>query len=410
MTSIKLERTTIETLAYINPTTKVKINLEDPVPFLSMYDVSATGYKPNYQTRVYKEVQSGYTCFQEGDVLVAKITPCFENGKGAYIDSLPAIAGFGSTEFHILRAKPGTKPLFLYYVSTSPIFRFLGRSEMSGSAGQKRVTPDFVRTFSLPVFTTEQQDIIISVLLTWDRAIEQTDRLIAAKRRRKQGLMQQLLTGKMRFKEFGKPVVKHGDLPKEWKRIQISDIFKVVTDKVGSSNIPPYSITAGTGFVSHEEKWGKNIAGSQHSNYTLLRKGQFSYNKGNSKRYSCGCVYRLEHVEEIAVPSVFISFESRGEVCDEFYKQYFMADLCAPELRMYITSGARSDGLLNISKDDFFSVTLPLPPLSEQRRIAAILNTCDTEIEQLSVQLVAFKEQKKGMMQQLLTGKVRVKV
>ena len=166
--------------------------------------------------------------------------------------------------------------------------------------------------------------------------------------------MQQLLTGKKRFPGF----------EELWTEVELGTLFKEVKEKVGNGNIFPHSITAGTGFVSHEEKWGKDISGSQYENYTLLKRGQFSYNKGNSKKYACGCMYLLKHADEIAVPNVFISFERRKDnVCNEFYEQYFIADYCARELRRYITSGARSDGLLNLSKADFFSVKVPLPPI-----------------------------------------------
>jgi len=284
------------------------------------------------------------------------------------------------------------------------------RQFASGEAGaaQKNVNASTLAKMFVPVPPLDEQKAIVNVLSAWDRGIGQLEGVIAAKERRKRGLMQQLLTGKRRFPEFGNPAMRGNELAEGWERRHIGELFQEVTDKVGSKEVPPYSITAGTGFVSHEEKWGKNIAGSQHSNYTLLRKGQFSYNKGNSKRYPCGCMYLLKHADEIAVPSVFISFESRGRVCDEFYEQYFMADLCARELRKYITSGARSDGLLNISKSDFLSIRVPTPTLAEQRRIAALLYACDAELERLRAQLTALKQQKKGLMQKLLTGEVRI--
>jgi type I restriction enzyme S subunit len=122
-------------------------------------------------------------------------------------------------------------------------------------------------------------------------------------------------------------------------------------------------------------------------------------------------MYLLKHSDEIAVPNVFISFERRNEtVCNEFYEQYFIADYCARELRKYITSGARSDGLLNLNKADFFSIKVPLPGFKEQQRVAQILSAADAEIETHQKHLSALKEQKKGLMQQLLTGKKRVKV
>lgn len=255
-------------------------------------------------------------------------------------------------------------------------------------------------SIEFPLAPLPEQQKIAQILSTWDKAIENLEALIAAKQKRKKALMQQLLTGKKRFAGF----------EEEWNEVELGKLFKEVKDKVGVEQVIPHSITAGTGFVSHEEKWGKDISGSQYENYTLLRKGQFSYNKGNSKKYACGCMYLLKHLDEIAVPNVFISFERRNEtVCNEFYEQYFMADYCARELRKHITSGARSDGLLNLNKADFFSIKIPLPDFNEQQKIAQILSAADTEIETHQKQLAALKQQKKGLMQQLLTGKKRVK-
>ena len=275
----------------------------------------------------------------------------------------------------------------------SKLYSFPGGTKQANLSSQQVLElPTLIPPFS-------EQQKIAQILSIWDKAIEKLEALIAAKQKRKKALMQQLLTGKKRFAGY----------ENEWKEVELNKLFKEVKDKVGVEKVIPHSITAGIGFVSHEEKWGKDISGSQYENYTLLRKGQFSYNKGNSKKYACGCIYLLKHSEEIAVPNVFISFERRNEtICNEFYEQYFIADYCARELRKHITSGARSDGLLNLNKADFFSIKVPLPNFQEQRKIASVLTAADTEIQIHQKQLAGLKEQKKGMMQQLLTGKLRV--
>lgn len=260
---------------------------------------------------------------------------------------------------------------------------------------------DYVAEYPVLIPPVSEQQKIAQILSTWDKAIEKLEALITAKQKRKKALMQKLLTRKKQFTGFdGK-----------WEEVELGSLFKEVKEKVGRKNVTPHSITAGTGFVSHEEKWGKDISGSQYENYTLLKKHQFSYNKGNSKKYACGCMYLLKHVDEIAVPNVFISFERRNSnICNEFYEQYFMANYCSRELKRYITSGARSDGLLNLSKADFFSVRLPYPTIEEQQKIASVLSAADNEITAHQKQLNALKQQKKGLMHQLLTGKKRVKL
>ena len=96
-----------------------------------------------------------------------------------------------------------------------------------------------------------------------------------------------------------------------WPIVHLGKLFSEVTRKVGRKELTPFSISAGIGFVSQCEKWGKDISGAQYKNYTHLKAGEFSYNKGNSKQYQQGCVYLLKE-GEICVPNVFISFKARA--------------------------------------------------------------------------------------------------
>ncbi|MCK4642914.1 restriction endonuclease subunit S [bacterium] len=199
-------------------------------------------------------------------------------------------------------------------------------------------------------------------------------------------------------------------IPEDWVSVSLNSLFKQINRRVGTRQFPPYSISAGVGFVSQIEKWGKVIAGDQLKSYIHIKEGEFAYNKGNSKKYSCGCAYLLKSQEEICVPGVFICFSSKKASIDSgFYEQYFRANYHARELKKYISSSARADGLLNINKDDFFKIIVPFPPLHEQKQIAEILSTWDDGIEKLE-NLIEKKEiLKTGMLQQLLTGKKRLK-
>ncbi|TVM14020.1 restriction endonuclease subunit S [Oceanidesulfovibrio indonesiensis] len=294
-----------------------------------------------------------------------------------------------------------SKKWLAYYLACEYV-RFKLTSFATGSSSSMcNITKS--ELLSLPVYTPplSEQKAIADILSTWDRAIEKTEALIAAKERRKKGLMQQLLTGRVRFGEFA---------GQEWQEKPLGALFEEVKDVVGEKDIPPYSISAGIGFVSQREKWGKDIAGRQYSKYTHLRKGEFAYNKGNSKRYQCGCAYLVRESDEISVPNVFISFRKKhNNICADFYEHFFIANYHSRELKKYITSGARSDGLLNLNKKDFFKILVPCPLYAEQKAIADVLNKSVAEIEAHQKQLSALKEQKKGLMQQLLTGKMRVK-
>jgi type I restriction enzyme S subunit len=132
----------------------VKVNPSRPprprdgrVTFLPMEAVSEQGQASCALIRDYDEVYRGHPGFVDGDLLVAKITPCFENGKGALVTDLANGVGFGSTEFHILRPAGTVQPRLIAQVLQSNEFRKRGSAEMEGSAGQKRVSSDFIRSF-----------------------------------------------------------------------------------------------------------------------------------------------------------------------------------------------------------------------------------------------------------------------
>ncbi len=241
-----------------------------------------------------------------------------------------------------------------------------------------------------------EQKAIADLLSTWDEVIEKTERLIQAKEANLKGQIQRIM-GKEAIDANG------------WAMVHLGNLFSEVTRKVGEKELTPYSISAGIGFVSQREKWGKDISGSQHKNYTHLKAGEFSYNKGNSKRYQQGCVYLLKD-GEICVPNVFISFKPKAKnVVPEFFEHYFIADYHARELKRYITSGARSDGLLNLNKKDFFKIMVPCPSPDEQKAIAEALTSSQQEIDLLKQLAEKYKTQKRGLMQKMLTGEWRVR-
>ena len=127
-------------ISEINPPTDMH-RLDDNtfVSFIPMADVSESGEWINQQARPLKDVRNGYTCFQEGDILFAKITPCMENGKGAHAVNLLNGIGFGTTEFHVLRAKSRAHPRFIYHWIMNEELRRKAETRMTGSAGQRRV-------------------------------------------------------------------------------------------------------------------------------------------------------------------------------------------------------------------------------------------------------------------------------
>lgn len=105
-----------------------------------------------------------------------------------------------------------------------------------------------------------------------------------------------------------------GILPNEWTSRPLSSIVEEITETAGTRKIETVSISAGVGFVNQAEKFGKELSGKQYEKYTVLHRGDFSYNKGNSNLYPQGCIYRINDRTEAAVPNVFESFQYLMEI------------------------------------------------------------------------------------------------
>lgn len=263
------------------------------------------------------------------------------------------------------------------------------------------ITLDDLRKIELlcPVSVYEQRHIA-EILSAWDRAIETVEALIANARAQKKALMQSLLTGKRRLPGFSGA----------WKHERIADVSTRVSRRNDGSPLPVLTISSTSGFVRQDEKYSRFMAGKSVESYIMLRKGEFAYNKGNSKTYEFGCVFDLEGLECGLVPHVYVCFKLKDGYSHRFYKAVFEADYLAPQLGRLVNTGVRNNGLLNITPAQFLGTSVPVPPIDEQEAIAAVMETASAEVRALQEQLAALRGEKTALMQQLLTGKRRVKV
>jgi type I restriction enzyme S subunit len=303
-----------------------------------------------------------------------------------------------SQHFIAWECGPEIHNYFLYYwlQFMKPVFE-----KIAIGSTIKTIGLPFFQKLEIPLPPINTQHVIAEILLCWDSGIHELDQLLKAKITLKRALEQQLLTGKQRFEEFA---------GQEWKEVQLGEIFKEVSDTNDRDNGHSImTISARSGLISQEDKFDRVIAGNSLTKYTQIKRGDFAYNKGNSKSYQMGCIYQLEDRESALVPFVYICFRATGAVYSSFYKHWFLAHGLDRQLKKIITSGARSDGLLNVNTDDFFKLKVPLPPTSEQKAIAHVFEALSKEISLLEKTLDAFKRQKRGLMQKLLTGKIRVK-
>ena len=246
-----------------------------------------------------------------------------------------------------------------------------------------------------------EQQKIATILSTQDKVIELKEKLLVQKQQQKKYLMQQLLTGKKRLPGFGG----------EWKTIHLNEISCRIETKntVGNNNV--LTISAQYGLINQTEFFDKVIASDNKSNYYLLSKDEFAYNRSYSKGYPYGTIKRLKRYVQGVVSPLYICFAVNKKLASlDFLEQYFEASIINREIQSIVQEGARNHGMLNVAVDDFFRIKITMPEIEEQKEIAKILSTADHEIDLLQKSIEAEKQKKKALMQLLLTGKVRVKI
>ena len=182
-----------------------------------------------------------------------------------------------------------------------------------------------------------------------------------------------------------------------WKERKLGDVCSRVQGNDGRMELPTLTISAANGWMKQEDRFSGNIAGKEQKNYTLLHKGELSYNHGNSKLAKYGTVFSLQTYEEALVPRVYHSFKVEIGNAD-FIEYYFATKIPDRELKKLISSGARMDGLLNIGYNDFMGIKIMLPSTSEQVKIAEYFRSLDYLITLHQRELDEIKALKKCML------------
>lgn len=250
----------------------------------------------------------------------------------------------------------------------------------------------------VPPFPEQQK--IAEVLSTWDKAIEKQSQLIEKLELRKKGLMQQLLTGKKRLPGFSS----------KWKTIKLGDISKrIVRRNINEQCTNVVTISAQKGFIRQTDFFNKKVASETIENYYLVKRNEFCYNKSYSNGFPMGAIKRLKEFDQAVVTTLYICFAVQEErISVDFIEQYFSLGLLNRGLMKIANEGGRAHGLLNVTPNDFFNINLNLPPIDEQKAISSILFNAYNEVVLAKNKIKSLQEQKKGLMQVLLTGKKRI--
>ena len=197
-----------------------------------------------------------------------------------------------------------------------------------------------------------------------------------------------------------------GIIPDEWNICRFKQKFTRLKSKNCESNSNILTISAQYGLINQEEFFKKEVASDDKSNYYLLNKGDFAYNKSYSNGYPYGAVKPLTRYEKGIVSPLYICFSPADDsFCADYYTHYFESGLLNKEIHAIAQEGARNHGLLNVSVDDFFNTNILCPPLPEQKKIAEILSTQDKVIALIQKQIEELKKLKKAYLQKMFPQK-----
>lgn len=335
---------------------------------------------------------------QNGDILLTKdgasTGTCCRNTLSEEFSLLSSVAVLSTDSLKMINE-------YLLQFIKSPIGQKIIQDEISGQA-ITRITLEKIRSFKITVPPLSEQRAIAHILGLMDTAINTNNQLIAQKELRKKWLMQNLLTGKKRLKGFSG----------EWREVALKDIFNRITRKNGEVNTNVVTISAQRGFIRQTDFFNKTIASEILDNYFLVKKGEFCYNKSYSNGYPWGATKRLNDFDKAVVTTLYICFGIKDETKTNgnYFEQFFEANYLDKGLTKIAHEGGRAHGLLNVTPFDFFSLKITVPQFEEQTAIAKVLQAADKEAQLLKAKTEKLREQKKGMMQVLLTGKKRLKV
>jgi type I restriction enzyme S subunit len=255
----------------------------------------------------------------------------------------------------------------------------------------REITLEDLRKVKIPCPPKPEQVKIASVIGLWDRAIDLTEGLIAAKQERRKWLMQQLLTGKRRLPGFSNPC----------RTVLLGEVF---TNRVESDypDLPLVAITGENGVVNRGDLVRRDTSSEDKGSYLHICPGDIGYNTMRMWQGVCG----LSQIEGIVSPAYTIVTPT-DDIDGEFIALLFKSPAVVHLFHRH-SQGLVKD-TLNLKWRHFAEIEVSIPDIPEQQAITSIFRTADREIALLRQQLDALREQKKGLMQQLLTGKVRVK-
>lgn len=290
---------------------------------------------------------------------------------------------------HIIQGKENLTEWFFYYFNHRPLTPHLTRQ----GAGRYKLTKDALGKIPCAVPSTSEQHAIATCLTIWDKAITTIQKLIEQKEQQKKWLMQNLFTGKKRLKGFS-------DV---WEQVKVGECIQESRIPARNNSVE-YRIKVKLNLNGIEHREVKGTESKDATTYYHRKAGQFIYGKQNLHKGAFGII-----------PEKLDGFNSSQDIptfdfTEKVNPQFFFLYLCQINIYKSLEKYATGTGSKRIHPESISNVKYNFPPLIEQGAIVEVLHAANKEIEKLKRKLDKFKEQKKGLMQQLLTGAKRLNI
>lgn len=363
--------------ARLNPARRgVELPPETVVSFVPMEAVGEGGGLALHAERTVNEIGAGYTFFADDDVVVAKITPCFENRKGALATGLKSGVAFGTTELHVIRSGGELDPEFLFYVTIADHFRSIGESEMYGAGGQKRVPETFIKDFRIAIPPLDEQRKIAAALRRQteviDSLIEKRRRLLSLLEEKRFAIITHIVTSGLDSsaptRESGVDWI--GRVPSHWDVARIKQVAKLESGHTPSRSVPEYWIDCDIPWVSLNDT--QRIAESDYIFETTYQINSLGLANSSARLLPPGSVVFTRDAtiglaaitgREMAVSQHLIAWVPSDKIEASYLLRVFDA------MRTYLDKFTFGATIKTIGMDDVRGLYTPLPPKAEQIRI-----------------------------------------
>lgn len=410
-------------VATINPSrenSKISKDSDELAAFLPMEKVNEDGTFETDLKRPINMLWNGFTYFEEHDTIFAKITPCFENGKGAYLINLGSSVGFGSTEFHVLRAIANTSiSKYLYYITRFDLFRKIGESLMIGVAGQKRLPSTFAKNFLIGIPPVLEQQSITAYL---DRKTAQIDKIISKKQKLidllkedRAAIINQAVTKGLNpgapMKDSG--VEWLGEIPAHWEVKRLKYIARIILGKM-LTNVDKGGYHYRSYLRAQNISWEKvNVEDVKKMWFSKDELHQYRLNKNDLLVSEGGEVGRTsiwgEEIEECYIQNS-VHKVTMEPINDPLF---FLYTFCLYGEKGVFESVVNRISIAHLTKEKLKEIPFPMPPTDEQRRISKFIRSEIPKIDQttskIEKQINLLKEFRTALISETVTGKIDVR-